>query len=182
MKEHRPKHSEPSDILQLRHATTADLPMLTELFARAQTYMFQEGNTEQWRSLPARSLLASDIAKNELYVYTQSVDGEEVLEGAFALQQGSCPAYEKMEAGAWPTKGPYVSLHRVVSSGRVKRLFDRICAYAFTMADEVRIDTHEKNRSMRRALQRNGFTYCGIIHLPDGSARRAYIGFCKEIS
>lgn len=182
MKNNGIENSVSSAVLQLRHATMTDLPAIHALFVQAQAYMFREGNIEQWRRLPARSVLEADIAKNELYVYTQSVAGEEVLEGTFVLQQGSVPAYEKIEQGTWPTKGPYVSLHRVVSSGHVKRLFDRMCAYAFTMADEVRIDTHEKNISMRRALRRNGFTYCGIIHLPDGGARRAYIGFYKEIS
>ena len=38
----------------------------------------------------------------------------------------------------------------------------------------VRVDTHEGNIPMRKMLEKNGFEYCGTIHLLDGQPRVAY--------
>ena len=38
----------------------------------------------------------------------------------------------------------------------------------------VRVDTHQGNLPMRRMLEKNGFEYCGTIHLLDGQSRVAY--------
>jgi hypothetical protein len=38
----------------------------------------------------------------------------------------------------------------------------------------LRIDTHQGNIVMRRMLEKQGFTYCGVIHLPSGAPRVAY--------
>lgn len=38
----------------------------------------------------------------------------------------------------------------------------------------IKVDTHEDNRSMQRFLQKNGFVYCGVIYLQDGSKRLAF--------
>ena len=38
----------------------------------------------------------------------------------------------------------------------------------------IRIDTHENNKTMQNALERIGFVRCGIIYLPNGDPRIAY--------
>ena len=38
----------------------------------------------------------------------------------------------------------------------------------------MKIDTHRENRVMQKLLEKNGFTYCGIIYAEDGSRRMAY--------
>ena len=38
----------------------------------------------------------------------------------------------------------------------------------------LRIDTHENNRVMQRAIQRFGFQYCGEVIVGDGTKRLAY--------
>ena len=38
----------------------------------------------------------------------------------------------------------------------------------------LKIDTHRDNRIMQHLLDKNGFTYCGIIYLDDGTERLAY--------
>lgn len=38
----------------------------------------------------------------------------------------------------------------------------------------IRVDTHRDNISMQKMLLKNGFKYCGIIYLKDGSERLAY--------
>ena len=38
----------------------------------------------------------------------------------------------------------------------------------------IKVDTHKQNESMKKMLSNNGFQYCGIIFLEDGSERVAY--------
>ena len=38
----------------------------------------------------------------------------------------------------------------------------------------LRVDTHEKNIAMRRAILRQGFSYCGMIRAEDGTLRLAF--------
>ena len=47
-------------------------------------------------------------------------------------------------------------------------------AFARERINHIRIDTHEDNKIMQRAIARQGFSRCGIIHLANGSPRIAY--------
>ena len=38
----------------------------------------------------------------------------------------------------------------------------------------IKVDTHEDNQAMQRSLIKNGFDYCGVIYLADGSKRVAF--------
>lgn len=38
----------------------------------------------------------------------------------------------------------------------------------------IKADTHNDNLAMQKVLKKNGFQYCGIIYLEDGSKRMAY--------
>lgn len=49
-----------------------------------------------------------------------------------------------------------------------------ILDYGFSVADNIRIDTHRSNTLMQRALAHAGFSYRGIIFLPNGDERLAY--------
>ena len=40
--------------------------------------------------------------------------------------------------------------------------------------DNIRVDTHRDNAPMRRVIEENRFTCCGIIYLADGSPRLAF--------
>jgi len=40
--------------------------------------------------------------------------------------------------------------------------------------DSIKVDTHKDSLSMQKALKKNGFQYCGMIYLTDGSERIAF--------
>ena len=44
----------------------------------------------------------------------------------------------------------------------------------FKMFPSLKIDTHKDNIPMQKVLLRNGFKFCGIIHLENGDERLAY--------
>ena len=47
-------------------------------------------------------------------------------------------------------------------------------AYAKNFYQYIRIDTHEKNLPMQKALLKQGFTHRGTIYIADGTARMAF--------
>ena len=155
----------------IRNATPHDLPAIENIYAIARGYMARTGNPTQWGdSYPAHSLLESDIAKNELFVYEE--DG--IIHGVFAFILGDDPTYAYIEDGQWPNQKPYGTIHRIASDGETKGVFTHCFAYALSQMDEIRIDTHHNNKTMQHVVEKHGFKRCGVIYVSDGSPRIAY--------
>jgi len=55
-------------------------------------------------------------------------------------------------------------------TGVVKMAVD----YCKKTISNLRIDTHEDNKTMQHVLSKLGFSRCGIIYIEDGSPRIAY--------
>lgn len=154
----------------IRKANLQDMPDLMKLFANARRFMADNGNPDQWwGGYPPREMLEGDIALGQLYVCEE--DGK--LHAAFVLAMGDDPTYAVIE-GAWKNNAPYGTLHRIASSGEKRGMVDVIVAWAFAQTGNLRGDTHEKNKPMQKAFERNGFERCGIIYVEDGTPRVAY--------
>lgn len=69
---------------------------------------------------------------------------------------------------------PYGVVHRIASSGKRKGSASFCLNWALEQCGCLRIDTHHDNIVMQNLLKKNGFQYCGIIYLEDGSPRLAY--------
>ena len=93
--------------------------------------------------------------------------------GYFALLPSPEPTYDHI-AGTWLTDEPYGVIHRIASYPGVHGIFSAVIDYAAQRYAHLRIDTHRDNRIMRHLIEKHGFTYCGIIGLPDGTERLAY--------
>ena len=163
--------------MQIRIAKTEDLPAIMALYEQAKRYMKQTGNPTQWAgAYPQPERVRADMEKGQCHVCVEN--GR--IEGVFTLIFGEEPTYRVIEQGAWPDEKPYATLHRMASSGRVPRVSDACFSYAKARFARLRVDTHRDNGPMRRAIERNGFVYCGVIHVQDGSARLAYQFTGKE--
>ena len=156
--------------MEIRHAKTQDMDALMALFANARRFMAENGNPNQWwGGYPTRDMLESDIAKEQLYVCEE----EGHIYAAFVMAAGEDPTYQVIE-GAWKNDLPYVTLHRIASTGERRGMMDLIAKWAFSRHPNVRGDTHELNLPMRSAFERNGFEYCGTIWVDDGTPRMAF--------
>lgn len=157
--------------MEIRKSTVKDLDRIMEIYDIARDFMRASGNPTQWGDgYPVRALIEEDIARGEGYVIT---DGEEI-HGVFMFMQREEPTYAKIE-GAWLNDLPYGTIHRVATDGKCRGLFDVCVAYCETITKNLRVDTHHDNLPMQRAIERNGFTKCGIIYmLHDGTPRIAY--------
>ena len=155
----------------IRHATISDLETIMGLIEDGRQKMIAQGNTKQWtKGHPSQEAIEADIAYGNSYLLC---DGNEAL-ATFALIEGPDPTYTHIYNGQWLNDKPYYVVHRVASSPKAHGVMHTILDFAFKHTDTLRIDTHEDNLTMQALLRKNGFSYCGIIHLANGDPRLAF--------
>lgn len=158
--------------MTIRKATPCDLDEILRVYATAREYMRQSGNPTQWgTNKPQRSLLEDDIRKGELFV-GENVDGHICFVFAFIL--GEDPTYSYIEDGSWLSDKPYGTIHRIASDGTASGVVKAATEFCTKTTSNLRIDTHENNKTMQHVLDKLGFKRCGIIYIDDGTPRIAY--------
>ena len=153
----------------IRKAKFSDL---LKIYETAREYMRKTGNPDQWGTdKPKKELLEDDIQKEQLYV-GEDDDGE--IHFVFAFILGEDPTYSYIENGNWLSGEPYGTIHRIASDATVSGVVKTAVNYCRNTISNIRIDTHEKNKTMQHVLEKLGFTKCGIIYIEDGTPRIAY--------
>ncbi len=157
----------------IRHAENTDLSVILEIYAHARKFMEEHGNPAQWAGgFPPVAMLRDDLADRRLYVVEEEASGR--VCGVFFFAIGPDETYDVIEQGEWISDREYGTIHRVASDGTVHGLLRQVVAYCSEQIAHLRIDTHEDNKIMQRAIVGCGFQKCGIIHVSDGSPRIAY--------
>ena len=156
----------------IRPAAEADLPQLLEIFEQAKHFMAAHGNPRQWGpDYPGEARMRSQIADGVCYIVEEG--GAAV--GTFCCLPGAEPSYAVIEGGAWPDDAPYLTIHRLASNGKAHGVAKACFAFCAARGLALRIDTHRDNTVMQDLLRKNGFVYCGVIHLAEnGEERLAY--------
>lgn len=154
----------------VRKAGREDLDRIQEIYAIARAFMANTGNPNQWKNNhPPVDQLKEDVAKGNLYVITDA----ETIHGVFYFYIGEDPTYDRMDGGAWRSDSPYGTIHRIAGDGSGGILGTAV-AFGKQQISHLRIDTHEDNKVMQRAVAKQGFQRQGIIYIADGSPRIAY--------
>ena len=172
-------------LYRIRKADKKDLSQIYEIYAIARKFMRDNGNHAQWgEGDRPEDLLEEDIRQGNLYVLEEVMDGEdtdnaentmsEKIHAVFAFVEGPDPVYTRIEQGKWMSDSEYSAVHRVASDGTVHNVLGQIMDYCKAQRSHLRIDTHEDNKVMQHVLKKSGFKRCGIVYVPDGSARIAY--------
>lgn len=130
---------------------------------------------DQWqKGYPNAKSIENDIEQGWSYVL---VEGNEIL-ATLALCFQPDPNYEKIFEGDWINLEPYAVIHRIAV--KMSRKGEGLALIAMKHCDEIciknnvfsiKVDTHRKNHSMQRMLNKAGYQYCGIIYLIDGAER-----------
>ena len=155
----------------IRKAEFTDLPQILKIYEDAREFMRQTGNPNQWWDYhPAESILREDIPKGQLDVWEE--DGK--LLASFAYIPGIDPTYLQIDGPGWLNEEPYGVIHRIAVAQRGQGLIAKIFDWALERCPNLRIDTHVDNQPMRRALEKYGFQYCGIIRIFNGDERIAF--------
>ncbi len=156
--------------MEIRLAQMSELPRIMQIYADARAYMRASGNMEQWKGgLPTEETVRGDIASGHCHL---CVEGSDIL-GVFAFLKGPDPTYLTID-GSWLNADDYYVIHRVAVAKHQRGVASFCFGYCYDRQKNLKIDTHKDNIPMQRALTKNGFTYCGIIHLANGDPRMAY--------
>lgn len=157
--------------MNIRKATMQDEGELERIYAYARAFMKQTGNPNQWGDTsPSPEKVRDGIREGCAYVLCE---GEHIA-GAFYFRVGEDPTYRRIWDGDWLNDEPYGVLHRVASDGTVHGVLRAAVAFASEYTNNLRIDTHDDNKVMQRAIANCGFLYCGRILTDNGTERRAY--------
>ncbi|HEY8422547.1 MAG TPA: GNAT family N-acetyltransferase [Thermoclostridium sp.] len=162
--------------MEFRRAVSADLNEILEIIRQAQDY-FKNKGIDQWQNnYPNEEVINNDIESKKGYVL---VDGD-IIVGTVSVSFDGEKTYDYIE-GEWLSNGDYAVVHRIAVrmdykgkglASVILKNIEHMCLKEGIHS--IKVDTHEDNRSMQRLLQKNRFTYCGVIYLQDGSKRLAY--------
>ncbi len=161
----------------IRRATQDDLSAILSLYDRARAFMRQAGNLTQWTGgYPSREVILADMDKGCLYLCEETADENGPPLAVFYCAREDDPTYRVIYDGAWQNDRPYAVIHRIAVSdaARGRGVAGFIFDACFAKYGNLKIDTHRDNLPMQRALEKNGFRRCGIIHLLNGDERVAY--------
>lgn len=154
----------------IEKATADDFKEIKKLYYNARIFMALSQNANQWiNGYPEDEVITNDINSGNLYILKSC----KKIQAAFAFIPGIDQTYNKIE-GKWLSKTPYSAIHRVVSSGAISGVTDLVFNWCKGKCLSIRIDTHEDNLVMQKAILRNNFKYCGIIFTHNGTPRLAY--------
>lgn len=159
--------------MKIDKAEVQHIDEIMQVIDDARIIMRQTGNHTQWTNgYPSKYIILQDIEKNAGYICHH----ENEIVGYFSFLKGDNPepVYDKIESGKWINHAPYGVIHRLASNGKVKGVAKFCFDFCFTLINNIKIDTHHNNVPMQNFLKRYGFVYCGIVYLPDGSARDAF--------
>lgn len=150
-----------------------ELLKINEIIKHAKRRL-KSNHIDQWQNgTPNLKMLFLDILRGESYVLKNKA---RVLATAMVSNREE-ETYRAIE-GQWSSNTPYTVIHRFaiaddyygkgVGTIMIKSI-EEVCENKY-----LRIDTHTDNLPMRRLLEKNGFIFCGVILLKDGSKRNAY--------
>ena len=168
---HREAEKEQNREPRIRQAVEAEMDTIMELYRKARQFMADHGNPRQWPpAYPPGEMVLQDIRDGHMFVCV----AEGQIRAVFYYRQGQEPDYQDIRDGQWINEEPYGVVHRITSDGSVKGAGSFCLQWAFLQCKNLKIDTHRDNVVMQYLLKKNGFQYCGIIHIRNGEERLAY--------
>jgi GNAT superfamily N-acetyltransferase len=163
--------------MRLRRTVEKDIDRVMEIIKQAQEY-FKKSKIDQWQdNYPTIQTIKDDIAIGDSYVLLN----DETIVATAVISFNEEVTYRNIYNGKWLSNGEYTVIHRLAVdynykglgiSSEIIRNVERMCVEKSVKS--IKVDTHEQNLSMQRLLQKNDFTYCGIIYLKDNSKRVAF--------
>ena len=156
----------------IRNGTIDDFDAIMSCYEIARQYMRSQGNVYQWTNgYPSKDLIIEDIKDGRCYVGTDQY-GNIVMVCSFIV--GHDATYAVIEGGKWLNDKVYGTVHRLASNGKYHGILKTCVEFCKRKVNDIRLDTHEHNKTMQRAAEKLGFKRCGIITCIDGTPRIAY--------
>lgn len=157
--------------MEIRKTKPEELNILIRMYENARIFMASHGNPLQWgNTYPAAQILMDDISSGNSYV---CVEHDKII-ATFYYKEGIDDTYVRIYEGQWLNEAPYGVVHRITSDGTIRGAASFCLNWAFNKCGNLKIDTHRDNIVMQHLLDKNGFKYCGVVYLENGSERIAY--------
>lgn len=161
----------------IRKTTYEDIPSVLHIIEEAKEY-FRNNGINQWQGpYPLIEDIQEDIDQGFSYVYEE--EGKVI--GTCCIKLEEDPDYKVMVEGNWLNDEIYGVIHRIAilperkGQGIAQQFFQYAQDYALDNGFyNLRIDTHNDNKSMKKAISKFGFIYTGIVRMQDQSLRNAY--------
>ncbi|WP_461810288.1 GNAT family N-acetyltransferase [Faecalimonas sp.] len=150
-----------------RKARESDLSKIMGIIEDARVFM-RKFDMDQWQGgYPNEDVFRQDITLGECYVAV--CDSE--IAGVMIVSTVPEVCYEEIVGQGWLTdQQAYMTIHRMAVSEkyRGKKIAERMISFAERICMEqnrksLRVDTHKKNLAMKSFLEKQGFSYCGIV-------------------
>ncbi|MBO0993427.1 GNAT family N-acetyltransferase [Bacillus sp. SD088] len=163
--------------MEFRKTTIEDINQIMSIFKQAKQY-FKDNHIDQWQNNYPNIQTIKDDMQNE-YSYVLLKDGTPVATAAISFDGEK--TYKEIYNGKWLSHGEYAVIHRLAVdqqhkglgiSSEIMKIIEKMCVERGI--NNIKIDTHEQNLPMQKLLQKNDFTYCGVIFLEDGNKRIAF--------
>ena len=160
--------------MELRRTEISEVPVVMDIINDSIAGLKAAGIDQWQKGYPNATSIQNDIEQGWSYVL---VEGNEIL-ATLALCFQPDPNYEKIYEGQWINLEPYAVIHRIAV--KMSRKGEGLAVIALKQCEaicrknhiySIKVDTHRKNKSMQRMLQKAGYQYCGIIYLIDGAER-----------
>lgn len=161
--------------MDFKIAKKADTDCAWELVLMAREFLKSQG-VDQWQGeYPNRRTVADDIAAGHGYVLWE--DGKII--GYTCISFDGEPCYDTLD-GSWKSSQPYAVIHRTAVHNRYRgrglaSLFlaeaEKLCLSKGVHS--IRMDTDSGNQIMKRVLEKNGYTYRGVVRF-DNSDKIAF--------
>lgn len=158
--------------MRIKKATLNDMPDIMLIISAAKQIMRTSGNLKQWNDgYPDENIIKTDIEAG--YGYICLINNKTVA--YFATIPGPDSTYSQIYEGNWINDtSQYYVIHRIASTPDSHNVFNSIINHCQKFTNNLRIDTHRDNKIMQHCILKNGFKYCGIIHINNGDERLAY--------
>lgn len=163
--------------MEFKRAVEEDVNIIINIINQAQVY-FKEHGINQWQdNYPNLETVINDINNKNGYVLLKDNN----VVGTVVVSFDGEKNYKFISNDKWVSNEKYAVIHRMAVDPNYKGIglasiiiknIERICLDKGIHS--IRIDTHNKNISMKALLSKEGFQYCGIIYLDDQSKRIAF--------
>ena len=155
----------------IRPSTPDDLPLIMDMIANSRAIMRANGNASQWGNYPTPETILDDIARQVHFM----VEDNGTPIGSFTLLNTPEPTYATIYDGSWmDDTTPYRTIHRLACAPGVHGIARQVFEWSEQQTASIRVDTHTDNHIMLHIIQKLGYTYCGIVHMSDGTPRNAF--------
>lgn len=179
-------------LMNFRKSTFNDVDRILEIIEKAKIELKKLGLDQWQKGYPDRGVIENDIKLGISYILEEISEKNGKSEnqiskkivGTIVLSPKKEIPYSKIE-GKWITNDDYIVIHRLAVDSEIKNKGIATKILEFSEKEciknkilSIKTDTHENNEPMKKFLEKNGFSYCGVIYLdkePDvGEKRIAY--------